>query len=291
MKKLRPLSVIILTIVMLLSAATNVFAETIYYYYGYLYTYIDDNTVSLCGWNSDTTGLMVPGTINKRRVAEISDRAFKNNTDLTEVRFFQSADLERIGSFAFDGCTGVDGEISLPVSIKTIDTGAFQNCTSLDSFSFNSSTDEISNQCFMGCSSLSKVSLKEGLKSIGHLAFADCSSLKTIDIPGTVTSISNTAFKNDDLIIRSYHNSFSEQYARDNGFSFEYLDLLIGDANANGTVDVSDATYIQKYDLNFDGYDLDEYATACADVNRDGIVNIRDVTLIQMYVAGIITEF
>jgi hypothetical protein len=291
MKKIISIAfVIILSIVMVFSAVTNVLAETIYYYYGYLYTYIDDNNVSLCGWNSDTTVLFVPGTINNRRVAEISDRAFKGNTDLTEVRFFQSADLERIGSFAFDGCANVDGEISLPISVKSIETGAFQNCASLDSIVFNYSIEDIPNQCCRGCSSLSKVSLKEGLKSIGYLAFADCTSLEFIEIPRSVTQIGSSAFDNcSNLTIQGYMDSYAEEYADSKGIDFEAIDAIVGDANYDKTLNIQDVTAIQKYKAGLTT--LSKSGLKAADVTGDGEVSVRDATQIQRYLANIITDF
>ena len=66
-------------------------------------------------------------------------------------------------------------------------------------------------------------------------------------------------------------------------------DLLIGDVNFDGYVNIFDATDIQ-FDiagmLEFD--DTQKYV---GDVNDDGEINIFDVTDIQLFVAGHITEF
>ena len=68
------------------------------------------------------------------------------------------------------------------------------------------------------------------------------------------------------------------------GVSVEYL---LGDVDGDGTVNINDATMLQRY--------LAEYITyvdkVVADVNRDGKVDIRDVTDIQRYLAGLISKF
>lgn len=63
----------------------------------------------------------------------------------------------------------------------------------------------------------------------------------------------------------------------------------IGDVNNDGTVNVLDATVIQKYCVGKATFD-DELLTI-ADVNGDGNVNVSDATLIQKYAVGLITEF
>ncbi len=63
----------------------------------------------------------------------------------------------------------------------------------------------------------------------------------------------------------------------------------MGDANADGKVDISDVTYIQKYLVGIVS-DMTIQEQMLADVNHDGKVSIRDATCIQMYLAGMVTE-
>ena len=64
-------------------------------------------------------------------------------------------------------------------------------------------------------------------------------------------------------------------------------EVLLGDINKDGVVDIQDATMLQRY--------LAEYITSidktAADVNRDGKVNVRDLTQIQRYLAKYISSF
>lgn len=60
--------------------------------------------------------------------------------------------------------------------------------------------------------------------------------------------------------------------------------FLLGDANVDGTVDITDATLLQRYDarlrlLTFKGENL-------GDVNRDDYADVIDVTLLQRSLAG-----
>ncbi|MBQ8573041.1 MAG: starch-binding protein, partial [Ruminococcus sp.] len=58
---------------------------------------------------------------------------------------------------------------------------------------------------------------------------------------------------------------------------------LMGDTDANGTINVKDATQIQKFAAKL--VELDETSEALADVDLDGKVNVKDATAIQKWVA------
>ncbi|MDO4419238.1 MAG: dockerin type I repeat-containing protein [Ruminococcus sp.] len=66
---------------------------------------------------------------------------------------------------------------------------------------------------------------------------------------------------------------------------------LIGDADANFTLNIKDATRIQKTLANYKdlpvAHEWDELAIEACDFNRDGDINIRDVTAIQKHLAKI----
>ena len=64
---------------------------------------------------------------------------------------------------------------------------------------------------------------------------------------------------------------------------------LLGDADTNGTVNVKDATAIQKHLADIQK--LSETGVKLADVDGNSNVNIKDATAIQKYVAGINTGF
>ena len=285
--------VLCLTAVILLTSVSSVAAASIYYYFGYYYTYVNNKNVSLHGIDHEEYDMLfVPDTLNNLKLVDIENNAFSNDTEIRLIEFAGAVNLERIGSFAFSGCTNVKGEIKIPSNVVTIEVAAFQNCSSLNSVIYNAACGYVPNQCFKGCTSLSSVTLNDSVNSIGNYAFADCVSLQKITIPKTVNSISNSAFSGDsDIVICCYRGSYAEQFAKENGLEYDILDPLIGDVNGDEEITIMDATIIQKKSLGIATADVVSNYDVAADVSKDGFVNIRDVTLIQMYVAGIITEF
>lgn len=63
----------------------------------------------------------------------------------------------------------------------------------------------------------------------------------------------------------------------------------IGDVDLNGTVNVKDATLIQKFAASIQT--LSEEALKAADTDASGKVNVKDATLIQKFVAGLTEDF
>ena len=83
-----------------------------------------------------------------------------------------------------------------------------------------------------------------------------------------------------------------DEYDMDNADMFQYIpgeayddpELLIGDVNLDGEIDINDATAISKHLVNL--ITLDGEALAVADINGDADIDINDVTCIQKYLAG-----
>ena len=65
--------------------------------------------------------------------------------------------------------------------------------------------------------------------------------------------------------------------------------LILGDVNGDGVIDVNDATYVQMAAAEI--IELNELQKKAADVNGDDVVDINDATYIQMFAADIITSF
>ena len=60
---------------------------------------------------------------------------------------------------------------------------------------------------------------------------------------------------------------------------------IIGDANLDGDVDITDATTIQRYDVKI--IDLSEEAKRLSDVDQNGDVCILDTTWIQRWIVDL----
>ena len=286
--RIKKLFAVAMSVFILAVTVISVNAETIYEFNGIKYTILTNTTVSVCGWDNSTSVLAVPSAINNRDVVEIANQAFKDNSVLTKVNIDSASKLTRIGSFAFNGCSGLSGTFTIPKKIINLGTGAFQD-SGISSVIFNANMKGIPDQCFKGCANLSSVYIIDNVESIGKYAFADCPQLKVIKLSKNITSIASSAFKNDDITIQGYMDSYAEEYADSKGIDFEAIDAIVGDANYDKMLNIQDVTAIQKYKAGLTT--LSKSGLKAADVTGDGEVSVRDATQIQRYLANIITDF
>lgn len=291
MKTFKGISFIIISITLALSAIASASAETIYEYYGFSYTIVDNYSISLVGWDNRADSFSLPGEINGRSFVSVGNYALERNTQIKAVDFTYAKKLNRIGINAFLGCTGLDTEIVIPESVKTINDCAFQECTSLPKVTINADITNIPNQCFYKCSSLAEVSLPDTVESIEPWAFAYCTNLERIDIPKKVTAIAKSSFYNcASLTLGVWYESYGYNYAVENNIPHTLLDgVKLGDASGDGSVNINDVTMIQRYLAELET--LEGIYLHAADANQDGTVDIADATIIQMYLAEYEMEY
>ena len=141
-----------------------------------------------------------------------------------------------IESMAFDGCKSLK-QISLPETVQYIDY-SFGCCTGLESIDLSRTGVTSIDRVCSDCDSLKEVKLPDSLSAIGSGALMNCPSLKSITIPKSVRYIGPKAFgyyyvekdgtdaieKTDGFVVKGCKNTAAEQYALDNGFSFEAMD-------------------------------------------------------------------
>lgn len=169
-----------------------------------------------------------------KTVTTIGTYAFQNCTALKSVTIPQT--VTSLGnttantgtSYTFAGCTALESvEFTGTPAIKIIPGYAFQNCTSLKSFTFPASLTNVNNNAFIGsgiekvdlsktkvtqlgsttsagatfkdCANLSEVVLSSTFKSIFYQVFMNCTSLKSFVIPSNITTVSNGAFSGSGL--------------------------------------------------------------------------------------------
>ena len=328
-KNLKRLSIFILALIIACISIIPVLADTIYYDNGLLYTYLNNDEVTICGAAEGVTEVKIPFYINYRYVVDIRNRAFLDNAEITSVDFSNIAFLRRIGSFAFANCVNLDGEIVIPNTVTTMETAAFQGCTSLDSVVFNATTGNVPNQCFSGCAELSNVTLNDTVTEIGYYAFANCPNLNYIEIPASVTSIAKSSFQNDtEITLGVYRNSYALEYAESNNINYVILDpeptepitpteeptiapteavpteaptqpsteaptessgYYLGDVDCNGSVEIIDVTYIQRHLASLN------ISPTCdishGDVDGNDKVEIIDATHINRYLVNIPSRY
>ena len=171
-------------------------------------------------------------------------------------------------------------------NVEAIDIYTFYNCKSLKTVIINGNVSEIGDYAFFGCSNLQEVKLKKNVNKIGEKTFWNCSKLKDIYIYNPDCNIRN-AYEtiSGSAAIHSYDNSTAQMYAGNYNRNFVMIEnqpVILGDANGDGNLDITDATCIQRHLAEFPVY---EYIEEASDTDGDGQVSILDVTMIQRYLA------
>ena len=145
--------------------------------------------------------------------------------------------VKSIVSEAFEGNTNLSTVI-IPDNVTEINGSAFMDCTSLSKVVLPSNLKEIAYYTFSNCSSLTDIDIPASITTVGARAFLNCSSLKNVTIPFNVTEIMIYAFgyrsespdfnvyqKKNNFKIYCYSGTAGEQYAKDNGFDYELLEM------------------------------------------------------------------
>ena len=204
-------------------------------------------------------------------VISIGNSAFQNCKNLTSITIPDGA--ISIGSYAFMNCESLVS-ITIPGSVSKIGWWAFSECTSLTSIAIPDSVTEIDVDTFWDCESLTSVTIPDGVIRIGNIAFLNCASLVSITIPSSVTSIGDYALgfyidyntynyaKYDNFKIYCYSGTAGEQYAKDNGFTYELLDKPTI-ANVTGfkvkSLTSTNVTLQWNKNTSVSGYEIEQY--------------------------------
>ncbi len=178
----------------------------------------------LVGYVGDDTELTLPESYNGQEY-EIHKYALYENTRITRITVADKSKITRIGSRAFDGCTGlVSIELGEDGALADICDHAFEKCTGLTSITVPNSVKSIEVSAFGSCDSLEQVTLPflggnntgdnasslsyifgsispslktviiTGGEAIGENAFYKCDSLTSITLPESITTIGKQAF-------------------------------------------------------------------------------------------------
>ncbi len=133
----------------------------------YEYVVLDENTVRIKKYIGADEKIIVPTSIDRKKVAAIGPNAFEKSTAKA---------------------------IIIPDGITNIDSYAFFECRNLKTIHIPSSVKNIGRYAFAVCENLTNVVLSNGVESIGDNAFYCCMRLEEITIPASVTSLGNNAF-------------------------------------------------------------------------------------------------
>lgn len=130
--------------------------------------------------------------------------------------------INSIESYAFQKCTSLEN-ILIPKSVRAIGRYAFEKCTKLKKVDLFYGLLEIGQCAFYGDSALSEIQIPNSVTTIGSQAFGSCSSLESIVIPHSVTSMNSAFDGKQGITIQYYPGSEAENYVKENGFTGEVL--------------------------------------------------------------------
>lgn len=151
---------------------------------------------SYSGSKSDLT---LESKIDGANIQIIDRGAFKGNTTLTHVRLPQGLFMD-IYDEAFAGCTNL-ASLDIPVTLSAIGQKAFQNCTSLKTFTLGGETEEdilnwgkVAVSAFEGCSKLESFAMNAISGYFQDYAFRNCTALKEVTIPKNIKEFGTGVF-------------------------------------------------------------------------------------------------
>ena len=187
---------------------------------GYDFSYTRDG--SIVNGNGTPPASLAGDTLLTSLIADyatIDAESFSGCTNLTKVILGDG--VTNVDINAFDGCGITDLTISpnissfLNRSFKSnpftnvtlpprsygygFETGVFENCTNLTSFTLPENSDHLGHEMFQGCTSLTGLTLPFSLKIIGKACFSGCTSLQNFTFPNNnsqnICEIHQSAFK------------------------------------------------------------------------------------------------
>lgn len=141
-------------------------------------------------------------SINSNFIAHIKDNTipancFRGCISLTGIDL---SSLRNIEEFAFYGCAGLQGTLTIPDIITTVEKWAFARC-GMSEVAFTSTgvlnlLDAIPDWCFFCCDNLTTITFDTGvlIDKLGKYAFACCDKLGNVKIPYTITEIDEGCF-------------------------------------------------------------------------------------------------
>ena len=145
-------------------------------------------TVTKC-WGFDTE-IIIPDTIDGKKVTKIGDNAFNQREYLTSVTIPDS--VTSIGKSAFFCCSRLKS-VKISKNVTSIGASAFMYCRELTAIDIPKGVTKIEDSTFYNCFVLSSVTLPDTVTSIGEWAFSS-TSMKSITLPANLTTIGYGAF-------------------------------------------------------------------------------------------------
>lgn len=173
--------------------------------YNFLYYMLSDSTICIYGFKNGTNlsgKVTFPAIIDGYDVKQvgIASNGTYNFDDVTEL-IFESGIEEINTSFA-------DSEnlerVSLPDTLKYINSYTFKNCTKLQHIEIPSSVISIEEEAFSDCTSLSSVLINDGVEEICSYAFLNC-PIEVLSLPDSIKHLADSSFSGSKITEITLH--------------------------------------------------------------------------------------
>ena len=178
--------------------------------------------------NNDITGVVtIPEYAEGYKVTWIGDYAFQN----CKCDFILPSTIEKIGQYAFYGCSSTS--VDIQTGVKTIGMDAFSS-SSIRKIRIPGTVTNMS-AAFRNCQDLQSVTIDEGVTKISPFAFYN-SRILSVVLPSTITEIANNAFYNCTTIKEFILSNPIPPTISDNAFAWmEKAILYVPDRTAYNT--------------------------------------------------------
>ena len=170
--------------------------------------YTSDGIYSLVNYIGNDTEIVLPDSYNGENY-KIGDCAFRGCSSLTSITLPES--VTSIGSYAFDNCTALkkviieDGSTTLSLGYNGSSQGLFYDCPLEEVYLGRnlsySSGSSYGYSPFYNKDALTNVAIGNEVTQISEYAFYSCDNIHSLTIPSGVLSIGNSAFSTPEKVI------------------------------------------------------------------------------------------
>lgn len=201
MKKMKKISIMFIAMMMFvtMSIQKTYASDVTFEMDGLTYKIIDEMNVSVVDADKTKTSYDIPQTIVYHDVSytvvSLGNRLFyedeKTPAALTSITLPET--ITTIESGAFQNCQKLTS-IRIPNKVKVIESKTFQDCIRLNDVELPNQLTSIKENAFQHCVSLDSLDIPESVKQIANNVFIDCTRLKSIVIPKNIEYLGASAF-------------------------------------------------------------------------------------------------
>ena len=181
---------------------------------------LSGNEATITGFTALSAGttdksITIPSIMNGNTVVEIGEAVFNENENIESVSI--PASVKTINSYAFNLCFGLSSvTFASDSELITIGEAAFAS-TAISSITFPSKLQYITKDAFEYCENLTSVTIPNSTKTIFGGAFANCTNLSTVTIGSKVSNIKSGAFTGCVALSSISVDSANETYSSASG--------------------------------------------------------------------------